>query len=75
MSHVIELAVGQITATDQVKIELVTAEETPAVVIVTWPLKASVLHPGRFGNSASTIASTFAAATVRLAQIRRDHRL
>jgi hypothetical protein len=75
MSKITTLSTGQITATDLIKIELVQTEETPAVVIVTWPEKSSVLHPRRFGNAASTIAATFAAATVRLAQIRRDHRL
>ena len=37
MSKVTELASGQITATETIKVELVQASQTPAVVIITWP--------------------------------------
>jgi hypothetical protein len=30
-------------------IELVEADGTPAVVIVSWPVKPTVFHPHRFG--------------------------
>jgi hypothetical protein len=43
-NHVTELARGAITAADTLTIELVEADETPAVVIIRWPLKATVLH-------------------------------
>jgi hypothetical protein len=75
MSKVTTLASGQITATDAITVELVEADETPAVVIVRWPVKASVLHPRRFPSAAENAARAFAAATVALAQIRRDRRL
>jgi hypothetical protein len=71
MSKVTELASSQITAIDTLTIELVQADETPAVVIVRWPAKPSVLHPHRFPSVADVAARTFAAAVVRLAQIRR----
>jgi hypothetical protein len=71
MSQVTELASSQITAIDTLTIELVQADETPAVVIVRWPAKPSVLHPHRFPSVADVAARTFAAAVVRLAQIRR----
>ena len=45
MSKITELASGQITAVDSLTIELVEAEETPAVVIIRWPVKPTVLHP------------------------------
>jgi hypothetical protein len=75
MSKLTELASGQITAVDHTTIELVQADETPAVVIIRWPAKASVLHPRRFPAIADATARTFAAAVVKLAQIRRDRRL
>jgi hypothetical protein len=75
MSKVIELASGQINAVDTLVIELVEANETPAVVIVRWPSKASVLHPLRFPATAEIAARTFAAAVVKLVQIRRDRKL
>jgi hypothetical protein len=75
MSQVTELASSQITAVDTLTIELVQANETPAVVIVRWPAKPSVLHPRRFAATADVAARTFAAAVVRLAAIKRQRQL
>jgi hypothetical protein len=75
MSKVTELASGQITAVAAITIELIEANETPAVVIVRWPAKPSVLHPHRVPAVADVAARTFATAVVRLAQIRRDRKL
>lgn len=74
MSHVTELATGP-TAVDSITIELIEADETPAVVIVRWPLKPTMLHPRRFPSAAEAAARTFAAAVVRLTQLRRDRKL
>jgi hypothetical protein len=73
-SRITELASGAITATDAITIELVEADETPAVVIIRWPAKPTVLHPRRFPSGANTAAGVFAAAVVRLAQLRRDRK-
>ena len=54
---------------------LVEADETPAAVIIRWPVEPTVLHPHRFPSAADGVASIFATAVVRLAQIRRDRRL
>ena len=75
MSKVTELASGQITHHRTITVELVETDQTPAVVIVRWPSKPTVLHPHRFGSAADTAARTFAAAAVRLAQLRRDRKL
>jgi hypothetical protein len=75
MSQVTELASGQVTTVDSITIELVEADETPAVVIIRWASKPTVLHLHRFGSAADTAARTFAAAAVRLAQLRRDRKL
>jgi hypothetical protein len=48
MSKMTELASGAITAVDTVTIELGEADEAPAIVIVTWPAKATVFHRRRF---------------------------
>jgi hypothetical protein len=48
MSKMTELASGAITAVDTVTIELGEADETPSIVIVTWPAKATVFHPRHF---------------------------
>jgi hypothetical protein len=75
MSTVTTLAEGQLTAAGTITIELVEADETPAVVIVRWPAKPSVLHPRRFPGAAEIAARTFAAAAVRLAQLKREREL
>jgi hypothetical protein len=82
MSKITELASAAITATDHIVIELAEADETlaeadetPSAVIIRWPLKPTVLHPHRFPTTADTAARLFAAAAIRLAQIRRDRRL
>jgi hypothetical protein len=75
MSKITELATGQITAGDSLIVELAEADETPAAVIIRWPVKSTVLHQRRFPPAAETAARIFAAAVVRLAQIRRERRL
>jgi hypothetical protein len=75
MSKVTELATAQLSATDTLTIELIEADETPAVVIVRWPLKLSVLHPRRLPVAADAAARTFAAAVIALAQLRRKRPL
>ena len=75
MSKVTTLAESQLTVVGTITIELIEADETPAVVIVRWPLKPTVIHPYRFGSVADLAARTFAAATVRLASIKRTRRL
>jgi hypothetical protein len=56
-------------------VELIEADETPAVIIVRWPSKATVIHPHRFPTAADSAARTIATAAVRLAAIKRERRL
>ena len=75
MSKVTTLAESQLTVVGTITIELIEADETPAVVIVRWPSKSTVIHPHRFPSAADNAARTFAAAAVRLAQLKRERRL
>jgi hypothetical protein len=75
MSQITTLASAQITAVDQVVVDLVEANETPAVVIVRWPIKATVIHPQRFPDAAAAIARLFAEAHTTLARIKAGRRL
>jgi hypothetical protein len=70
MSKATELASSQITPSDTLAVELVEADETPAVVIIRWPVKPSVVHPRRFPDTAATIARLFAEAHTVLASIK-----
>jgi hypothetical protein len=75
MSKVTTLSSGQINGADTITIELIEADETPAVVIVRWPARPTVLHPRRFPTAADVAGRVFATAAVRLAQNRRERRL
>ena len=75
MSQITELASAAITATDTIVVELVEADETPAVVIVRWPVKPTVLHPRRFPDTAAMVARLFAEAHTVLANIKAGRRL
>jgi hypothetical protein len=74
-SNITELASASVTQTDQLIIELVEADSKPAVVLITWPSRATVLHPRRFAQAADAIARAFAAATVKLAHVRSERKL
>jgi hypothetical protein len=75
VSKVTPLASNQITATDTITIELIEADENPAVVIVSWPAKPTLLHPRRFPDAAATITRLFAEAHTVLAAIKAGRRL
>lgn len=64
------LAEGQINPSNTIVVELVEADETPAVVIVRWPAKPTVCHPRRFPDTAAHIARLFAEAATTLAGIK-----
>jgi hypothetical protein len=70
MSQITQLASGAITAADTITVELIEADETPAVVIVRWPVKPTVLHPRRFPDTAAMVARLFAEAPTALAAIK-----
>jgi hypothetical protein len=75
MSQITQLASAAITATDTITVELIEADEIPAVVIVRWPVKPTVLHPRRFPDTAAMVARLFAEAHTVLANIRAARRL
>ena len=70
MSKLTPLASNQITVTDTITVELIEADETPAVVIVRWPVKPTVRHPRRFPETAAMVARLFAEAHTALAAIK-----
>ena len=75
MSKVTTLADGQITGAASILIELVEAEETPAVVIIRWPARPTVCHLRRFPDVAAAIVRLFATARTELASTKFKRRL
>jgi hypothetical protein len=70
MSKITMLAVGQITAADEMSVELVEPGGSPAVILLRWPLAASVTEPGRLGATCDSIMRVLATAVAKLAEIR-----
>jgi hypothetical protein len=75
MSKVTELDSGQLTSTESITVELIEADETPAVVIVRWPSKPTVICPHCFPDTAAMLTRLFAEAATALAGIKARRRL
>jgi hypothetical protein len=68
----IMLASGPVTKADQLTVELIEPTGSPAVIMLRWPLAASVTDPGRFPATCNAILAVLAAASVRLAEIAQE---
>jgi hypothetical protein len=75
MSKITILSEAQITPSDTLAIELIEADETPAAILIRWPLNATVCRPRRFPDTAAVIARLFAEAATTLASIKARRRL
>ena len=70
MSKTTTLAGGEINAADQIIIELVSAIETPSVILIRWPDAPTVTDPRRLQAVADAITAIMAHAVATLARIR-----
>ena len=75
MSQITELASASINASSTITVELVESDETPAVVVIRWPVKPTILHPRRFADAATAVVRLFAEARTALAAIKAGRRL
>jgi hypothetical protein len=53
---------------------MVYGQETPQVVLVHWPTKATAVRPAAYGESAAKAMRLLANADVELARLRRTRR-
>ena len=74
-SPVTVLASASINTTDAIVVELVEANEMPAVIIVRWPAKPTVCAPRRFPDTAAVIVRLFSEAHTMLTRVRARRRL
>jgi hypothetical protein len=74
VSKVTQLASASITPTDMITVELVQAEETPAVVIIKWPDKPTVLHMRKLAEAMATACRVLANASTELSRIKARKR-
>ena len=69
----ITLAEGDITQNDHLVVELVDGQETRQVVLIHWPVKATVVRPAAYGDAAKAMR-LLANADVELARLRTRRR-
>jgi hypothetical protein len=55
-------------------VELVDTKDTPKMILIHWPAEATPVRPDAYADAASKVMKIFAAANVRLTQIRRRAR-
>ena len=70
MSKTTILAIGNVTPTEMLLVELREPDELPASIVITWPQAPSVVDPRRFGAAANAVARLMATAITKLAEIR-----
>jgi hypothetical protein len=75
MSNLTTLAVGQITTSDELRVELIQSLELPPSIVFKWPAQPTVTDLTQFVAAANTVARLMAAAVTRLAELRRDRKL
>jgi hypothetical protein len=61
------LAVGSVTQSDQLVIELVQPPDTPAAILIKWPSKPTVTDPARLTATVAAIVRVLGAAQIELA--------
>jgi hypothetical protein len=64
------LAEGDLTKSDHLVVELVDGQETPQVVRIHWPVKATVVLPAAYGDTAAEAKRVLANAEMELARLR-----
>jgi hypothetical protein len=80
---IVQLAFGQLTTTDQLVIQLLRLEDSPAVertlkpaaVRILWPRLPTVVSPREFPEVAAVAVKLFAGASTELARHKARHKL
>jgi hypothetical protein len=75
MSKQTILAAGQVTTSDELRVELVQSLEVPPSIVFRWPAQPTTVDLTQFSAAANTVARLMAAAVTRLAELRRERRL
>jgi hypothetical protein len=84
MQETTDLARGQINGYDTVSVELVRPADIPAaertltqnraVVVIAWPMAATVVSPARFPEVAAMLTRLFAEAATTLAAMKASRK-
>jgi hypothetical protein len=61
------LAVGSVTQSDQLVVELVQRPDTPAAILIKWPAKPTVTDPAKLTSTIAAIVRVLGTAQIELA--------
>jgi hypothetical protein len=61
------LAVGSVTQSDQLVVELVQPPDTPAAILIKWPAKPTVTDPAKLTSTIAAIVRVLGTAQIELA--------
>jgi hypothetical protein len=61
------LAVGAVSQSDQLAVELVQPPDTPAAILIKWPAKPTVTDPARLTATVAAIVRVLGTAQIELA--------
>jgi hypothetical protein len=64
------LAVGSVTQSDRLVIELVQRPGTPAAILIKWPPQPTVTDPGKLTATVAAIVRVLGTAQIELAERR-----
>jgi hypothetical protein len=61
------LAVGEITQSDRLVVELIKRPDTPDAILIKWPLRPTVTNPGKLTATVAAIVRVLGAAQIEMA--------
>jgi hypothetical protein len=61
------LAVGEITQSDQLVVELIQRPDTPDAILIKWPQRPTVTNPRRLTATVAAIVRVLGAAQIEMA--------
>jgi hypothetical protein len=61
------LAVGSVTQSDELAVELVQPPDTPAAILIKWPPQPTVTDPARLTATVAAIVRVLGTAQIELA--------
>jgi hypothetical protein len=61
------LAVGAVSQSDQLAVELVQPPDTPAAILIKWPAKPTVTDPAKLTATVAAIVRVLGTAQIELA--------
>jgi hypothetical protein len=75
LSDITDLSRGNITAADELSVQLIQPDSMPALVRIVWPTAPTITTPARYNEVASAAMRLLAEASTTLAHLQARRRL